>query len=67
MVYSFDSVINTIHHNDKCQTIETSVCRKIPGTERNLSLTKCKVQGVFKHSLKSLTIKEHFILSALGA
>ena len=31
VVYSVDSVIDTIHHDDECQTLETSVCRKIPG------------------------------------
>ena len=31
VVHKADSVIDTIHHEDKCQTIETSVCRILPG------------------------------------
>ena len=31
VVHKADSVIDTIHHEDECQTIETSVCRILPG------------------------------------
>ena len=31
VVYKADSVIDAIHHEDKCQTIETLVCRILPG------------------------------------
>ena len=31
VVYKADSVIDTIHHEDECQTTETSVCRILPG------------------------------------
>ena len=30
-VYKADTVINTVTLKDKCETEETSVCRKIPG------------------------------------
>ena len=30
-VYKADTVINTVHLKDNCETEETSVCRKIPG------------------------------------
>ena len=31
VIYKADSVIDTIHHEDECQTRETSVCRILPG------------------------------------
>ena len=31
VVYKADAVMDTIHHEDECQTVETSVCRILPG------------------------------------
>ena len=31
VVYKADSVIDTIQHNDECQTVESSICRILPG------------------------------------
>ena len=31
VVYKADSVIETVLHQDKCETIETSICRMLPG------------------------------------
>ena len=31
VVYKADVVMDTIHHEDECQTVETSVCRILPG------------------------------------
>ena len=31
VVYRADSVLETIHHKDECQTKETSVCKFLPG------------------------------------
>lgn len=30
-VYKTDTIIDTIHHEDKCKSIETSTCRRVPG------------------------------------
>ena len=40
VVYKADAVIDTIQHKDECQTIETSVCRTIPGLLFNQLLHK---------------------------
>ena len=32
VVYKADAVMDTIHHKDECQTMETSVCRILPGS-----------------------------------
>ena len=40
VVYKADSVIETVLHQDKCETVETSICRKLPGftfLEKSLS------------------------------
>ena len=41
VVYKADSVIATIDHEDECQTVETSVCRILPGegTEKKFLLS----------------------------
>ena len=31
VVYKADSVIETVLHQDKCETVETSICRILPG------------------------------------
>ena len=31
VVYKADTIIDTIQHEDECQTVETSVCRILPG------------------------------------
>ena len=31
VVYKADSVIETVLHEDKCETVETSICRILPG------------------------------------
>ena len=31
VVYKADSVIETVFHQDKCETVETSICRILPG------------------------------------
>ena len=36
VVYKPDSIIETKQSEDKCQTVETSVCRVIPGIEKHL-------------------------------
>ena len=39
VVYKADSVIDTIEHEDECQTTKTSVCSILPGEwEKNLHL-----------------------------
>ena len=38
VVYKADAVIDTIHHKDDCQTVETSVCRILPGMSVKLHL-----------------------------
>ena len=37
VVSKADSVVSTIHHEDECQTTETSVCRILPGEYVKLS------------------------------
>ena len=34
VVYKADSVIDTIHHEDDCKTIESSVCKILPGKQK---------------------------------
>jgi len=34
IVYKADSIIDTIQHEDECKTIETTVCRTIPGYQK---------------------------------
>ena len=36
VVYKADSVIETIFHEDECETIETSICRILPGYFLNI-------------------------------
>ena len=36
VVYKADSVVDTIHHEDECQTTETSVCRLLPGKDKGV-------------------------------
>jgi len=44
-VYKADTVINTVTLKDKCDTEETSVCRKIPGLE------KAKIETEFRYGV----------------
>ena len=42
VVYKPNSIIATIQHHDKCQTVETSICRTLPGKKRIwMSLLSC--------------------------
>ena len=57
VVYKADSVMDTVHLEDECQTTETSVCRIFPGEK------KVKVKNIFliitlkKISIRLLLIK----------
>ena len=42
VVYKADSVIDTIHHEDDCQTTETSFCRILPGELINIFILLTK-------------------------
>ena len=57
VVYKADAVIDTIHHKDECQTVETSVCRTIPGLLFNLLSFK---QYAFLKVLTKLQKKLNF-------
>ncbi len=56
MVYSVDSVIDIIHHNDECQTLETSVCKRIPGRYREMFLFSSNNEIYLQSMLISLEI-----------
>ena len=47
VVYKADAVMDTIHHKDECQTMETSVCRILPGSCAKLYYhsTICLLEG----------------------
>ena len=49
VVYKADSVIDTIHHEDKCRTIETSVCRILPGRKVCNVEMKCLISNSLCH------------------
>ena len=59
VVYKADSVVETVLHEDKCGTVETSICRILPG---HFSLIMFLKMFYFKSSLEhsSAVIESEF-------